>query len=49
MYFQESKKITEKLQKKLICDFNSYMSQFIVAYIVEIIIIKIKRWLYDQI
>ena len=45
MCFQESKKITENLT----CDFNSYMSQFIVAYIVEIIIIKIKRWLYDQI
>ena len=45
MCFQERKKITEKLT----CDFNSYMSQFIVAYIVETIIIKIKRWLYDQI
>jgi len=45
MSSQESKKVTEKLT----CDFNSYMSQFIVDYIVEIIIIKIKRWLYDQI
>ncbi|CAH6831973.1 conserved hypothetical protein [Vibrio chagasii] len=45
MYFQETKKI----QEKATCGFYSYISQFIVANIVEIIIIKIKRWLYDQI
>lgn len=39
----------KKRSEKVTCDFNSYISQFIVANIVEIIIIKIKRWLYDQI